>query len=131
MTLKHLFRNGGKATLISVVVNSALYLIGSSLDFISDSVLLDGINVKEPLSLFYVVAATFTACIFATLIFALIDKFTEHAAPWFLAIALIGLIASFFTPFTIEGAPISMIVILELMHAFTAMILLYLLIPKK
>jgi hypothetical protein len=121
-----------KASLISVAFNAIVFQVSKMMGFFPE-----GTSFETPeghLQGFHaplVIGATLTFCIFGALVFFMLDRLMEHGAPWFLGLSLIILMTSLLTPFTIESAPWSMIVTLEIMHISTAMILLYFFIPNS
>jgi hypothetical protein len=121
-----------KATFLSVGFNVALFLISRSLGFFPENMTFE--TPEGTLQGFHamlIIGATLTFCFLGSLIFFVLDRLMEHGAPWFLALSLIFLMTSLLTPFTIEGAPWSMIITLEIMHISTATILLYFFIPNS
>jgi hypothetical protein len=121
-----------KATLICVAFNTIFFQISKVMGFFPE-----GMSFETPeghLQGFHatlIIGATLTFCFFGSLVFYVLDRWMEHGAPWFLGLSLIILMASLLTPFTIEGAPWSTIITLEIMHISTAMILLYFFIPNS
>jgi len=121
-----------KASLVSVAFNAIVFQVSKMMGFFPE-----GMSFETPeghLQGFHaplVIGATLTFCIFGALVFFVLDRLMEHGAPWFLGLSLIILMTSLLTPFTIEGAPWSMIITLEIMHISTAMILLYFFIPNS
>jgi len=121
-----------KATIISVVFNVVLFQISRLLGFFPENMTFE--TPEGTLQGFHamlIIGATLTFCFLGSLIFFVLDRLMEHGAPWFLALSLIFLMTSLLTPFTIEGAPWSMIITLEIMHISTATFLLYFFIPNS
>lgn len=121
-----------KATLLCVVFNLVLFQASKFFGFFPEGMTFE--TVEGQIQGFHtslIIGATLTFCILGSLVFFIFDRSMEHGAPWFLAISLIILMASLLTPFTIEGAPFSMIISLEIMHISTASILLYFFIPNS
>lgn len=63
-----------------------------------------------------VLVASFVPAIAGGLVLALLNRFTKRPLRIFTIITLLILVLSFMSPLSIPGAPVSMIVILELMH---------------
>jgi len=121
-----------KATLISVAFNFILFQASKFLGFFPEGMTFESLDGHiQGFHASLIIGATLTFCFLGSLVFFIFDRSMEHGAPWFLAISLIILMASLLTPFTIEGAPFSMIISLEIMHIATASILLYFFIPNS
>jgi hypothetical protein len=67
-----------------------------------------------------VVAASAVGALGATVIYAILDRFVTDAKRWFRIVAVLVLLASFVTPFTIPGAPSVMVATLLVMHVVVA-----------
>lgn len=102
------------AGLIAAVLNAILFLIGSSTGAIPADFIIP--NAGQPLTLVPVLVASFVPAIAGGLVLALLNRFTKRPLRIFTIITLLILVLSFMSPLSIPGAPVGMIVILELMH---------------
>ena len=110
------------AGLIAAVINAVLFYIGIATGAIPDTVIIP--NAGQPLTIVPVLVASFAPAIVGGLVLALLNRFTKQPFRIFTVIAVIVLALSFFSPFSIPGAPIGMIVILELMHVVVVAVVL-------
>ena len=67
-----------------------------------------------------VVVASAVGAFGATVAYAILDRFVTDADRWFRIVAVVVLLASFATPFTIPGAPSAMVATLIVMHVAVA-----------
>jgi hypothetical protein len=120
------------AASFSVAFNLVVFFLSSKFGFVSESILVESPQGgMQPIDYSTIIGATLTFCLLGSLVFWILNRFTEHAAPWFLGIALIFLMISLLFPFTIEHATTSMIITLETMHIGTAFLLLVHFIPNS
>lgn len=110
------------AGLIAAVINAVLFYIGTATGAIPNNVIIP--DAGQPLTIVPVLVASFVPVIVGGLLLALLNRFTKQPFRIFSIIAVIVLALSFFSPFSIPGAPISMIVILELMHVVVVSVVL-------
>ena len=75
---------------------------------------------REPLGLSAVLFASVTGAVSAAIVFALVGQFSRRPIRAFRIVAAVVLVLSFATPLTIPGAPLSMVLTLELMHVVAA-----------
>ncbi len=102
------------AGLIAAAINAVLFYIGTATGAIPANLIIP--NAGQPLSIVPVIVASFMPTIVAGLLLALLNRFTKQPLRIFNIIAIIVFVLAFFSPFSIPGAPVGMIVILELMH---------------
>lgn len=105
----------------AAMVNGLLYLIASAAGALPETVLVPGMN--QPISIVLVVMNSFVPAIVAAVFLALLNRFTRRPVRVFRIIAAILLMLSFVNPFTIPGAPLTMILALDLMHVIAAAII--------
>lgn len=117
---------GGGAAILSGAINALVFLIGDVFGAFPDTVTVP--TTEAPITVGSIVIASFAGAVLATIAFFAIAKLTHRPARNFLVLAAVVLIASFAIPFTIPGAPIAMIVLLEVMHIVVAASSLYLLL---
>ncbi len=122
-------KNGAIAGVIGVVVNAILYFIGSAMGAFPETVLNPA---GQPITLVPVIIVTLIGAIAGTLGYLILSRFMVKplANRWFTILAVIILIGMAFTPFSLPGAPTSMIVFLEIMHVVIGGALIYFL-PKS
>ena len=107
-------RLGFLAGLVAAVINAVLFFIGSSMGAFPPTVIIP--NSGQPLTLVPVLVSSILPAILAGLLLALLNRFTKQPLRIVNIIAVVFLMLSFAGPFSIPGAPISMIVFLNLMH---------------
>ena len=106
------------AGLIAAVINVVLFYIGTATGAIPADLIIP--NAGQPLTVIPVIIASFVPAIAAGLLLALLNRFTKRPLRIFNIIAVILLVFSFSSPFSIPGVPVGMIVILNLMHVVVA-----------
>ncbi|GAB3641669.1 DUF6069 family protein [Spirosoma arcticum] len=106
------------AGLIAAAVNAVLFYIGTATGAIPASLIIP--NAGQPLTVIPVIVASFVPAIAAGLLLALLNRFTKRPLRIFNIIAIILLVLSFSSPFSIPNVPVGMVVILNLMHVVVA-----------
>lgn len=106
----------------SAVVNVLIYLIGGALGAFPGDVF---IQPGQTLTIVPVIISSIIGAIGGTAVFAALARFTRRPITLFRIIAAVMLVLSFVTPFSISGAPVAMIIALELMHIATAAIVVW------
>ena len=102
----------------AAAINAVIYLIASAAGAIPATVLVPGMNL--PVTVVPVVLNSFVPAILAAIFLALLQRFARRPIRLFRIIAAVLLVLSFANPFTIPGAPIAMILVLDLMHIVAA-----------
>lgn len=70
-----------------------------------------------------VVGTTVVPALLAAAVFALLGRFTRRPVRNFVVVSGVLLVLSFVTPLTIPGAPLSMVLTMELMHVVAAVVI--------
>jgi hypothetical protein len=109
------------AGLGAVVANVLVYFIVSAAGAIPNSVLVPGMN--QPMTVVLVIMSSFVPALLAGVLLALLNRFTRRPVRSFRIIAAVLLLISFVNPFTIPGAPLTMILALGFMHIVAAAII--------
>ncbi len=109
------------AGLGAAVANAVVYFITSAAGAIPNSVLIPGMN--QPVTVILVILNSFFPAILAAVLLALLNRFTRRPVRLFRIIAAVLLVISFVNPFTIPGAPLAMILALDVMHIVAAAII--------
>ena len=104
------------AALIAAVTNTLVYFAASGLGFIPQSVLITTPSGEHPLTVAPVVVSSVVGAIGAAIVFAIIGLFAPRPVRLFRTVATVVLVLSFAMPLTIPGAPVAMILSLEVMH---------------
>ena len=102
----------------AAAINAVIYVIASAAGAIPATVLVPGLNL--PVTVVPVVLNSFVPAILAAIFLALLQRFARRPIRLFRIIAAVLLVLSFANPFTIPGAPIAMILVLDLMHIVAA-----------
>lgn len=121
-TLGTIWRNGLMAIVVAAVVNALLYFIGAALGWIPDTVLTP---MGQPVTIVPVVASTVFTLVVATIVYSILNRFTSNPNRWFTIIAVIVLLLSAVSPLSLPGAPVMMIVVLEVMHLVAGLAAIY------
>jgi hypothetical protein len=109
------------AGLGAAAANVVVYLIASAAGAIPQTVLIPGMNM--PVTAVPVILNSFVPAILAGVLLALLNRFARRPVRLFRIIAVVLLLLSFANPFTIPGAPIAMILALNVMHVVAAAII--------
>jgi hypothetical protein len=113
-----ILRIGATGIVIATLINTVLYLIGSTFTFPPDAIAPTGV----PVTIVPVAMITAVAGAVATVGYLVLTRFLSprwtNLVMWLTAAAV--LIGMFFTPFGIENVPVAQIVILEIMHLVAA-----------
>ena len=102
----------------AAAINAVIYVIASAAGAIPATVLVPGLNL--PVTVVPVILNSFVPAILAAIFLALLQRFARRPIRLFRIIAAVLLVLSFANPFTIPGAPIAMILVLDLMHIVAA-----------
>lgn len=116
--LRRLFRDALIAALLGALANALLYYVSAALGAFPQSVLVPRANA--PFSVFPVVSLTIVAVFGAAFMFYLVALAVPRPKRIFWVVAALVFVLMFFTPFSLPGAPVGMIVVLELMHVVAA-----------
>jgi hypothetical protein len=104
------------AALTAALANALVYFAASGLGFIPRSVLLPLASGETPLTVGPVVITSIIGAIGAAAVFTLIGLFARRPVRLFRIVATVVLVLSFAAPATIPGAPVAMILSMEVMH---------------
>jgi hypothetical protein len=100
----------------TIVVNVLIYFAASGMGFIPQSVLIPMPSGEHHLTVASVVVSSVVGAIGAAIVFAIIGLFAPRPVRLFRIVAIVVLVLSFAMPLTIPGAPVPMILSLEVMH---------------
>jgi protein involved in polysaccharide export with SLBB domain len=112
------------AALVAAVANAVVYLVAASAGAMPQEIVVNG---QGPITLPVVAALSAQGAVAATIVYALVGRFARRPVRVFRVVAAVVLVLSLVPPFTITGAPISMILALELMHVIAAVVIVGLL----
>jgi hypothetical protein len=117
-------KNGAIAGVIGIVINAILYFIGAAMGAFPPTVLNPA---GQPITIVSVITVGLVGAIAGTIGYLILSRIMVQplANRWFVILAVIVLIGMAFTPFTLPGAPTSMIVFLEIMHLVIGGALIY------
>ena len=107
--------------LAAAAANALVYLVATAVEAIPSGFVIPGPGT--PLTLGMVVGSTVVPALVAGVVFALLGRFTRRPVRNFVVLAAVLLVLSFITPLTIPGAPLSMILAMELMHVVAAVVI--------
>ncbi len=108
------------AAIAAAVANVLVYFAGVATGAISLSVLFPSAAGESPLTVGMVVVISVVGAVGAAVVFALVGRFSRRPIRTFRIVAAGVLALSFVPPLTIPGAPLSMVLTMELMHVVAA-----------
>lgn len=109
---------------IAAGINSILFLIGSAIGLVDESVLVPGMNT--PITIAPVMMSSFIPSLIAGLVLGVMNYFLNKPFKVFRVVALVLLILSFANPFMgIPGIPLGMGLWLNVMHVVVAGTVVY------
>lgn len=109
---------------IAAGINSILFLIGSAIGLVDESVLVPGMNT--PITIAPVMMSSFIPSLIAGLVLGVMNYFLNKPFKVFRVVALVLLILSFANPFMgIPGIPLGMGIWLNVMHVVVAGTVVY------
>lgn len=121
-TLSDIARNGAIAIVSATVVNVILFYIGAALGGFPSDVLTP---MGTPLTVMNVVIMTVATIFVGAIGYAILNRFVANPNLWFVVTSVLIFIAFIPSPFSIAGAPVLMIVVLEVMHVVAAAAAIY------
>ncbi len=108
------------AAVAAAVGNEVVYFVASALGPMPQDFVVQG---SGPITLAPVVLSSLIGAAGAAVIFAVVVLLSRRPIWTFRIVAVVALVLSFVTPLTIPGAPLSLIMTLELMHVVAAVII--------
>ena len=108
------------AAATAAVANAIVYLVASALGAMPQDV---DANGQGPITLAVVAVMSAQGAVVAAVVYALVGWFARRPVRVFRIVAVVVLVLSFVTPFTIAGAPVTMVVVLLLMHVIAALVI--------
>ncbi len=124
--LGRLLAYGILAGVLAAALNAVVYLAASALGAIPPDVEVG--NTGGPLPLGAVVVFSFVPAILAAGFLVFLGRFSRRPFRVFVVAAVLVFLLSLYTPFSITGAPLAMIVALELMHLVAALVIVAVLV---
>lgn len=109
---------------LAAVVNVLLYLLGRAIGSFPATALTP---MGRPVDAFSAAFISILGVAGGTVVYALLTRFMDKpkANRWFTIIAIIVLVVMIPTPFGIAGAPVSQIVLMEIMHLVAGLAAIY------
>jgi hypothetical protein len=114
-------RAGAIAAVGAVLANVLVYFVASALGWMPATYI--NPQLGRPIGVGEVVGATLPGAVGATIVFALLARFTRRPVTIFRIVAVIVLVLSFLSPLALPGAPLSLILSLEIMHVVAAAVI--------
>ncbi|MGB1287231.1 MAG: DUF6069 family protein [Aggregatilineales bacterium] len=113
-SLPTLWRNGLIVAVIATLVNGLIFLVGSTFSFPPDAIHITGV----PVTIAPIMIGTFAGGVLATAYYTVLMHFFErnHGNRIMWRMTILVFIVMFFSPFAIQNAPVSQILIMEGMH---------------
>lgn len=119
--LNRIVRAGVFAAISALLANAIVYFIASALGFMPSYI---NPQLGRPIGVGEVIGSSIAGAVGATVLFALLARFTRRPVTIFRIVALVVLLLSFATPFSLPGAPLSLIITLEVMHVVAAAVII-------
>lgn len=104
------------AAVVAAVANVLVYFAASALGLIPENVLIPTSSGESPLTVGMVAGASVFGAVGAAIAFIVVGLFARRPVRLFRRVAAVALALSFIPPLTIPGAPVAMILSLEVMH---------------
>jgi uncharacterized membrane protein len=117
-----IWRKGTTAAVIAAIVNGVLFFVGSAAGAFPATVITP---MGTPITLAAVLISSVVGILVGTLGYTILNWLTANPNRWFTILAVIVLILFAYNPFTLAGAPMLMIVFLEIMHLVAGGAILY------
>lgn len=118
LNYRRLFRDALIAAVLAAGLNALIYFGAAALGAFPQSVIVPRANA--PFSVLPVLLLSVAAVFGAALMFLLVARATPRPKRVFWTVAGLVFVVLFFTPFSIPGAPLGMVVALEIMHVTAA-----------
>jgi hypothetical protein len=120
--LGSILRAGAIGTVLAIVGNVILFFIASAIGWMPQDVITP---MGQPIGLQAVLSISVAAGVGATIVYALLTRFTKNPVRWFYIAAGLVFLLMFFNPFTLPGVGAGQIIALEVMHIVTAAALVW------
>jgi hypothetical protein len=108
------------AGIVAAACNAVLWLVARALGAMPQDLI---VNDVGPITVGPVMAFSFVPALFAGVLLALLARVTRRPLRVFTVVAAVVLVLSFVTPFSIAGAPLGMVLALEVMHVVAAVVI--------
>ena len=114
-----IWRNGITAAVVAAVINVILYFIGAALGGFPQNVITP---MGQPITAVPVIMMSVITILAGTLGYTILSRITANPNRWFVIATAIIFILMIFTPFSLQsaGAPMLMVILLEIMHVVAA-----------
>lgn len=123
LSFKQIIIAGLTAAGIAAVINAILFFIFHSLGIITDDIF---VQPNQPLTILPVIMASIVSCIVASLLFFLIEKYTNNGFRIFSIFSILFMLVSLSGPFMgIKGITTGYALVLCAMHIVVTVCLLY------
>jgi hypothetical protein len=121
VAIRRLLWAGPLAAILAAVANAVVYFVAYRLGAMPRDVAVQG---SGSITLEPVVFASVIGAVGATIVFAIVALLARRRPiRTFSVVAAVVLVLSFYTPFTIPGAPVAMVATLLLMHVVAAVVI--------
>jgi len=123
LTFKQSILAGLTAGAVSAVINAILFFIFHAAGIIVDTIF---VQPNEPLTVILVIISSIVPSIIASIVFFLLEKFTNNGFKIFSIVSIILMLLSFMNPFMgIPNVTVAYGVALDVMHIVVALAILY------
>ena len=115
------------AAVAAAVANTLIYFAASGLGFITRGFVIRMTSGGMPFTVSLVAITSVVGAVGAAAAFGVIGLFAQHPVRLFRIVAVVALALSFAMPLTIPGAPVAMVLSLEVMHVVACAVIVGLL----
>ena len=123
LTFKDSFMAGLMAAGAATVVNAVLFFVFHAAGVISDTIF---IQPNQPMTIVPIIISSILPTLVASLVFFLLEKYTNSGFKIFRIISIVLLVLSFINPFMgIVGVTMGYAIVLNVMHVVVVAALLY------
>lgn len=109
------------AAALAAVLNALVFVVASALGALPQSVLIPSPVGAEPLAIGQVIGFSVFGVLAGALVLAALGRFVRRPFTVFRIVALVVLVVSFASPFSVPGAPVPWVLTLELTHVVAAL----------
>ena len=115
------------AAVAAAVANALIYFAASGLGFITQGFVIRMMSGEMPFTVGLVAITSVVGAVGAAVAFGVIGLFAQRPVRLFRIVAVVALALSFAMPLTIPGAPVAMVLSLEVMHVVACTVIVGLL----
>jgi hypothetical protein len=128
VSMRKIWLTGLLAAAISAVANAIIFFVAAATGLLDTNFVMQPLG--QTMTVFPVIISSFVGVLVGTAVFAALAKFTSRPISIFRIVAIVALVLSLAQPLLIQGAPVSFLLTLEVMHIVAGVIAIYLLTTR-